>query len=96
MNTPVSIPKAVRSLSHTQTQPTDTATEAVTEQPAENPAFGTFDDEGNYTPREIVSDDLGMSFADAIDGGVAASETFRTTRFHLSASLRAACMMVWT
>ena len=30
--------------------------------------MGTFDDEGNYTPREVVSDDLGMSFADAIDG----------------------------
>ena len=39
--------------------------------PAETPAapqMGTFDDEGNYTPREVVSDDLGMSFADAIDG----------------------------
>ena len=31
-------------------------------------AYGTFDEEGNYTPREIVSDDLGMSFADAISG----------------------------
>ena len=30
--------------------------------------FGTFDEEGNYTPREVVVDDLGMSFADAIDG----------------------------
>ena len=30
--------------------------------------MGTFDDEGNYTPREVVADDLGMSFADAIDG----------------------------
>src|SRR6185436_9997561 len=29
---------------------------------------GTFDTEGNYTPRQITSDDLGMSFADAIDG----------------------------
>ena len=28
--------------------------------------FGTFDEEGNYTPREITSDDLGMSFEDAI------------------------------
>ena len=38
---------------------------------AENPTdsgFGTFDNEGNYTPREIVSDDLGMSFEDAIAG----------------------------
>ena len=30
--------------------------------------FGTFDEEGNYTPRQVVSDDLGMSFADAIAG----------------------------
>ena len=30
--------------------------------------MGTFDEEGNYTPREIIADDLGMSFADAIDG----------------------------
>ena len=30
--------------------------------------FGTFDEDGNYTPREVVADDLGMSFADAIDG----------------------------
>jgi small subunit ribosomal protein S1 len=29
--------------------------------------MGTFDDEGNYTPREIVARDLGMSFAEAID-----------------------------
>ena len=33
-----------------------------------SPAMGTFDDEGNYTPREIAIDDLGMSFADAVDG----------------------------
>ena len=30
--------------------------------------MGTFDEEGNYTPREIVSDDLGMTFAEAIAG----------------------------
>ena len=36
--------------------------------PAES-QMGTFDDEGNYTPREVVSNDLGMSFADAVDGG---------------------------
>src|SRR6187401_2647946 len=30
--------------------------------------MGSFDDEGNYTPRQITADDLGMSFADAIDG----------------------------
>ena len=32
------------------------------------PEMGTFDEEGNYTPREVTADDLGMSFADAIDG----------------------------
>ena len=46
----------------------------IEENPEATPAaaaeslFGTFDDEGKYTPREITSDDLGMSFADAIDG----------------------------
>ena len=30
--------------------------------------MGSFDDEGNYTPRQIIADDLGMSFAEAIDG----------------------------
>jgi len=30
--------------------------------------FGTFDDEGNYVPRQIVEDDLGQSFEDAIAG----------------------------
>ena len=30
--------------------------------------MGTFDDAGNYTPRQIVADDLGMSFAEAIAG----------------------------
>ena len=33
-----------------------------------SPVYGTFDEEGNYTPRQVVSDDLGMSFADAIAG----------------------------
>ena len=33
-------------------------------------AMGTFDEEGNYTPRQIVADDLGMSFADAIAGAM--------------------------
>ena len=42
----------------------DTAT--TSESPTNQ--MGTFDEEGTYTPREIVSDDLGMSFADAIDG----------------------------
>ena len=31
-------------------------------------AWGTFDEEGNYTPRQVVADDLGMSFAEAIAG----------------------------
>jgi len=35
--------------------------------PDETP-FGTFDDEGNYLPRQIVEDDLGQSFEDAIAG----------------------------
>ena len=39
-----------------------------TQTPSAPSAYGTFDEEGNYTPREIVSDDLGMSFADAISG----------------------------
>src|SRR6476620_10617204 len=30
--------------------------------------MGTFDEEGNYQPRQVVDDDLGMSFADAIEG----------------------------
>jgi small subunit ribosomal protein S1 len=34
----------------------------------ESNGMGTFDDAGNYTPRQIVADDLGTSFADAIDG----------------------------
>jgi small subunit ribosomal protein S1 len=37
---------------------------------AESPPMGTFDAEGNYTPRQVVSDDLGMSFEDAIDGTI--------------------------
>ena len=44
--------------------------DTTTAMPASNPAFGTFDEEGNYTPREIVSNDLGMSFADAIAGTI--------------------------
>jgi small subunit ribosomal protein S1 len=39
-----------------------------TQTPSATSAYGTFDEEGNYTPREIVSDDLGMSFAEAISG----------------------------
>ena len=30
--------------------------------------MGTFDEEGNYQPRQVTEDDLGMSFADAIEG----------------------------
>ena len=40
----------------------------TTTAPAQSP-MGTFDDEGNYTPREVVSNDLGMSFADLVHGG---------------------------
>ena len=43
---------------------TSTSTSATTSE------MGTFDEEGNYTPREVVADDLGMSFADAIDGTI--------------------------
>lgn len=31
-------------------------------------SFGSFNEDGTYTPRQIVSDDLGQSFADAIAG----------------------------
>ncbi|MFZ1491205.1 MAG: 30S ribosomal protein S1 [Ilumatobacteraceae bacterium] len=31
-------------------------------------SMGSFDEEGNYTPRQITENDLGVSFADAIDG----------------------------
>ena len=45
-----------------------------------SPEMGTFDDEGNYTPREVVSDDLGMSFADAIErDGVLESALSKTS-----------------
>ena len=43
---------------------TSTSTSATTSE------MGTFDEEGNYTPREVIADDLGMSFADAIDGTI--------------------------
>jgi small subunit ribosomal protein S1 len=36
--------------------------------------FGTFDDEGNYIPRQITSDDLGMSFEEAIEGTLVSVE----------------------
>ena len=35
---------------------------------APSSAFGTFDEEGNYTPRQVTSNDLGMSFEEAISG----------------------------
>ncbi len=47
----------------------DTSTTSLT-----SGAWGTFDEEGNYTPREVVSDDLGMSFADAIAGTMVSVE----------------------
>ena len=36
--------------------------------------MGSFDEEGNYTPRQITDDDLGMSFADAIEGTMVSVE----------------------
>jgi len=49
----------------------DTISTSVTESPEMgSPEMGTFDDEGNYTPRQVIDDDLGMSFADAIDGTI--------------------------
>ena len=51
-------------LDHNATPPTATP-------PADDPAPGSFDEEGTYTPKEIVSDDLGgMSFEDAIAGTI--------------------------
>jgi small subunit ribosomal protein S1 len=43
---------------------TDTAT-----QPTEG-LFGTFDEEGNYTPRQIISHDSSVSFEDLINGTI--------------------------
>ena len=36
--------------------------------PTADPSQGTFAEDGTYTPRQVTADDLGMSFADAIDG----------------------------
>src|SRR5437763_40162 len=36
--------------------------------PTADPSHGSFADDGTYTPRQVTADDLGMSFADAIDG----------------------------
>ena len=36
--------------------------------------FGTFADDGTYTPRQITADDLGGSFEDAIDGTLVSVE----------------------
>ena len=38
--------------------------------PSSSTEYGTFDEEGNYTPRQITDDDLGMSFEDAIAGTI--------------------------
>ena len=40
----------------------------ITASAPDDTPFGTFDDEGNYLPRQIVEDDLGQSFEDAIAG----------------------------
>jgi small subunit ribosomal protein S1 len=37
-------------------------------------SFGTFAEDGTYTPRQIVDDDLGGSFEDAIDGTLVSVE----------------------
>jgi len=37
-------------------------------QTLQSPPMGTFDAEGNYTPRQVTERDLGQSFADAING----------------------------
>ena len=47
---------------------TTATSSTATVDPPVSTGFGTFDEEGNYTPREVAIDDLGMSFADAIDG----------------------------
>ena len=63
----------------TEPAPTFTAEAPAAEAPAAEPAPspageavpGTFDEHGTYTPKQIVSDDLGgMSFEDAIDGTI--------------------------
>jgi small subunit ribosomal protein S1 len=46
----------------------DTSTFSVTSGAQSSSAMGTFDEEGNYQPRQVVDHDLGMSFADAIAG----------------------------
>ena len=37
-------------------------------------SFGTFAEDGTYTPRQITADDLGGSFEDAIDGTLVSVE----------------------
>ncbi len=53
-------------------QTTSPVADEATDAPANDPTMGTFDAEsGAYTPREVVSDDLGeMSFDDAIAGTI--------------------------
>jgi small subunit ribosomal protein S1 len=46
----------------------------VTDLITASPAMGTFDDEGNYIPRQITSNDLGDSFEAAIDGSLVSVE----------------------
>src|SRR5262245_23985273 len=49
---------------------TDTSTTQLEAENAASP-FGTFDAEGTYTPRQVVSDDLGgMTFEEAIAGTI--------------------------
>jgi small subunit ribosomal protein S1 len=40
----------------------------TTSAPDDDVPFGTFDEEGNYVPRQVTEDDLGQSFEEAIAG----------------------------
>ncbi|MGH9115753.1 MAG: 30S ribosomal protein S1 [Acidimicrobiales bacterium] len=52
-------------------QPEPTRAPTSSEQSTSESPFGTFDEEGNYVPREVVSDDLGgMSLEEAIAGTI--------------------------
>jgi small subunit ribosomal protein S1 len=42
--------------------------------PSSSSAMGTFEEDGTYTPRQIVADDLNGSFEDAIDGTMVSVE----------------------
>ena len=54
-------------------------------------AMGTFDEEGNYQPRQVIDDDLGMSFADAIEGTMVEVEDGQLVFGSSSRSTRTKC-----